>query len=640
MSTTKILAERYEVGELLGYGGMAEVRLARDTRLGRDVAVKILRSDLARDQTFQARFRREGQSAAALNHQAIVAVYDTGTDPSTTPPTPFIVMEYVEGQTLRDLLRSKGRLEPHEAMRIVAEMCAALDFSHRGGIVHRDVKPGNVMITPAGRVKVMDFGIARAVSDTQATMTATAAVIGTAQYLSPEQARGEPVDARSDVYAAGCVLYELLTGSPPFVGDSPVAVAYQHVRENPVPPSQVRPEISRELDAITMKALSKNPANRYQSAAAMQDDLERALRGEKIAATPVMTEQERTALISTTPPVPPELGDDDLHDGEPAKKPVRTRTWVLLGALLVAAIVAAFLIIPNLGKDEPVQVSVPSVAGLSEEEATARLESAGLKVGDVTETVSTIDQQGRIVGQNPSSGSAVDRGSTVDLEIGSGPAQRTIPGDIVGKTQEEVTAALTAEGLQVTAVQQDAPQAAGTVVNSSPAPGTAVPEGSTVTIFVSTGQVDLPDVTGMDEQTAIATLNEAGFTNITSTSAPSTQPAGIVIAQDPGQGQAAATTTITLTLSEGPITVPNVVGTDQASATTALASAGLTGAPNIVTQPNAAAAGTVLNQNPAAGEQVASDVTITLTISGGPPPTTSTPPPSSPPTSSPASPTG
>ena len=225
MTTPQVLGERYEIGGVLGRGGMAEVHCGRDLRLGREVAVKVLRQDLARDPSFQVRFRREAQAAASLNHPAIVAVYDTGEDRTSAGATPYIVMEYVEGETLRDVIRREGRLRPEKAMELAADICGALDFSHRNGIVHRDVKPGNVMITPQGSVKVMDFGIARAVSDSAATMTSTAAVIGTAQYLSPEQARGESVDARSDVYSMGCLLYELVTGAPPFTGDSPVAAS-------------------------------------------------------------------------------------------------------------------------------------------------------------------------------------------------------------------------------------------------------------------------------------------------------------------------------------------------------------------------------------------------------------------------------
>ena len=251
---------RYELSSLLGRGGMAEVRRAKDLRLGRTVAIKRLRADLASDPTFQARFRREAQSAASLNHPTVVAVYDTGEEASPDDPSlslPYIVMECVEGRTLRDILREGRKILPERALEIIASVLSALDYSHRAGIIHRDIKPANVMLTPTGDVKVMDFGIARAVADSSATMTQTAAVVGTAQYLSPEQARGEQVDARSDLYSAGCLLYELLTGRPPFIGDSPVSVAYQHVREEAPPPSTYDPEITSAMDAITMKALAK-----------------------------------------------------------------------------------------------------------------------------------------------------------------------------------------------------------------------------------------------------------------------------------------------------------------------------------------------------------------------------------------------
>src|SRR5829696_7593364 len=267
---------RYELGDLLGRGGMAEVRKAVDTRLGRPVAIKQLRIDLASDPTFHARFRREAQSAAGLNHPTIVAVYDTGEepDPATGVPIPYIVMELVEGTTLRDVLRDGRKILPERALELTAGVLDALAYSHKAGIVHRDIKPANVMLTPTGAVKVMDFGIARAVADTSATMTQTAAVIGTAQYFSPEQARGETVDARSDIYSAGCLLYELLVGRPPFVGDSPVSVAYQHVREIPAPASSLNPEVSPALDTVLAKALQKNRNDRFQDAAAFQ----RALR--------------------------------------------------------------------------------------------------------------------------------------------------------------------------------------------------------------------------------------------------------------------------------------------------------------------------------------------------------------------------
>ena len=288
MTQPRLLGGRYELDGIVGRGGMAEVFRARDIRLDRIVAVKTLREDLARDATFQARFRREAQSAASLNHPSIVAVYDTGEDNEGPSHVPYIVMEYVDGRTLRDLLRDDRRLLPERALEITDGVLRALDYSHRNGIIHRDIKPGNVMLTRTGEVKVMDFGIARAVSDAQATMTQTAQVIGTAQYLSPEQARGERVDARSDLYSTGCLLYELLTGRPPFLGDSPVAIAYQHVRENPVPPSQLDPEIPAWADSIVLRAMAKDPADRYQSAADMRTDIQRALSGVPVAAPRTM----------------------------------------------------------------------------------------------------------------------------------------------------------------------------------------------------------------------------------------------------------------------------------------------------------------------------------------------------------------
>ncbi len=286
---------RYEVGEMLGRGGMAEVRKGTDTRLGRIVAIKRLRTDLATDPTFQARFRREAQSAASLNHPAIVSVYDTGEEVGTAAdgpgndgvPQPYIVMEYVAGRTLREILHEGRKILPERALEITSGVLSALDYSHRAGIVHRDIKPANVMLTPAGDVKVMDFGIARALADATSTMTQTAAVVGTAQYLSPEQARGETVDSRSDVYSTGCLLYELLTGRPPFVGESPVSVAYQHVREQAAAPSSLDPELPPEVDRIVMHALAKRIEDRYQSAAAMRADIERYLNGQNVAAPAV-----------------------------------------------------------------------------------------------------------------------------------------------------------------------------------------------------------------------------------------------------------------------------------------------------------------------------------------------------------------
>ncbi|WP_134324168.1 Stk1 family PASTA domain-containing Ser/Thr kinase [Cumulibacter soli] len=640
--SASILGDRYEVGRLLGYGGMAEVHLARDTRLGRDVAVKILRSDLARDHTFQVRFRREGQSAASLNHASIVSVFDTGTDPTTDPPTPYIVMEYVEGQTLRDLLRQEEVLEPPQAMRIVAEMCGALDFSHRNGIVHRDVKPGNVMITPAGRVKVMDFGIARAVSDTAATMTATAAVVGTAQYLSPEQARGERnVDARSDVYAAGCVLYELLTGSPPFTGDSPVAVAYQHVREIPRVPSANNSAVPPALDAITMKALSKNPANRYQSAAEMQDDLDRAIMGEPVHAAPVLSEEEATKAIPgmMEPPSPDSAPVDETDE---QKSGVSKRTWALLAALVAVILVAAFLLVPKLlGGDEKEavpDVPVPSLSGMTLEEATTALEEKDLAVGDVEETPSSVEQKGKVLSQNPGADDPVAPGTAIDLSVGAGPVQVSVP-DVVGKSQEEATQLLEAEGLSVNPIEQDGKQPAGTVVSTSPEAGASAPESSTVTIFVSNGMVEVPAVVGMAQADAEKALKDAGL-QVSAQTQDSKEAAGTVIAADQESGtKVDQSTTVTITVSTGNVEVPDVRGMSQDEAVAALNEAGFE---NVAANPASEAdskdhdPGTVVDQAPV-GEAASVDTQIELTIAQEVTETSSPPPSNS---ESPSSPSG
>src|ERR1700761_7834234 len=380
-TSPRLVGGRYELGEILGRGGMAEVHRGRDLRLGREVAVKVLRSDLARDPSFQVRFRREAQAAASLNHPAIVAVYDTGEDRTALGATPYIVMEYVEGETLRDVLRREGHLDPDRAMELAADICGALDFSHRNGIVHRDVKPGNVMITRTGAVKVMDFGIARAVADNAATVTQTAAVIGTAQYLSPEQARGEAVDARSDVYSTGCLLYELVTGAPPFTRDSPVSGAYQHVRENAPSPSSVNPQVPPALDSIVMKALAKNPLNRYQSAAEMREDLQRALADRPVQAEAVLTDADRTQIIAASNAVPPTQRPvgavvDDYDDGSQHK-----------GAWIWAAVVVALLLVIGLGaylivrtsSSKTEQIAMPSILGQTLAAAQNTLRTAGFQ---------------------------------------------------------------------------------------------------------------------------------------------------------------------------------------------------------------------------------------------------------------------
>src|SRR3954463_12460092 len=443
MTTPRLLSDRYELGETLGYGGMSEVHRGRDVRLGRDVAVKVLRADLARDPQFQHRFRREAQNAAALNHPAIVAVYDTGETVSEYGPLPYIVMEFVDGRTLRDIVKTEGPLDQQRAMETMADVCAALDFSHRNGIIHRDVKPANIMINNAGAVKVMDFGIARALSDGQG-VTQTAAVVGTAQYLSPEQARGEMVDARSDVYAAGCVLYELIAGEPPFTGDSPVAVAYQHVREDPSPPSSVNPAVAPELDAVVLKALAKGPANRYQSAAEMRSDLVRTLSGQRPAAPMVMSEDERTQEMNTDRRQPQRYEEYDAPDDEDPKAKRRRR--MILAALAAVFVLGAVLLIMWLsgsfkggGGEETGTVAIPDVKGQSEVAAKNTLRDKGLNnfapnkmvpcgVPDASGTVPcTNDQVNQVIDITPGVGTPVAKEAQITLTIGQAPGTAKVP---------------------------------------------------------------------------------------------------------------------------------------------------------------------------------------------------------------------
>ncbi|MDQ1636146.1 MAG: eukaryotic-like serine/threonine-protein kinase [Frankiaceae bacterium] len=529
----RLLGGRYELGGLLGHGGMAEVYRAADTRLGRDVAIKVLRNDLARDPTFLSRFRREAQAAASLNHPMIVAVYDTGQDNGVTPPLPYIVMEYIKGPTLREVLQSEGRITPQRASEIVAEVCSALEYSHRAGIIHRDIKPGNVMLTVDGAVKVMDFGIARAVAATTSTVTATAAVMGTAQYLSPEQARGENVDARSDLYSAGVLFYELLTGHPPFTGDSPVAIAYQHVREDPAPPSTSEPDLPPDLDAVVLKALAKNPDNRYQSAQEMRDDLDRVLAGTKVLATPVLRGQA--------------AGGTEVR----RRGPLRRR--LLYGALalvVVAALVGAALLARGLLAG-PDTTSVPDLTNATRDAAISQLEAQGLRPGNVTDRESAVPP-GLVLEQNPAAGAVVDKDSTVDFVLSRGPGTRLVP-DVSGLSQDEATRQLTSMQLEVaTTTVDDLSEPVGTVSGTSPDPGTSVPTGSTVTLQVVSGFTTVPNLVNQPEGQATRTLTSLGL-NPSITRQPSTDRApDIVLAQSPAAGgRVSRGGRVTLTVSQG-----------------------------------------------------------------------------------------
>ena len=529
MTQARLLGGRYQVGELLGYGGMAEVHRGRDLRLGRDVAIKMLRTDLARDDTFQLRFRREAQNAASLNHPAIVAVYDTGEERGSSGESlPYIVMEFVNGRTLKELLAVEGRLMPRRALEIVAEICSALEFSHRHGIIHRDIKPGNVMLTQTGQIKVMDFGIARALANSGSTMTQTSAVIGTAQYLSPEQARGESVDARSDVYATGCVLYELLCGQPPFVGDSPVSVAYQHVREDARPPSLLNRDVPPPVDAVVLKALAKNPLNRYQSAAEMRADVLRAAAGRPVYAEPVLADQGAgaTRTLRATQSGRPGSGRPDAHRR-------RNSPWLVAG-LSGLAVVAVLTLVIGLILSQNNSVEMPRLEGQPKEAAEALLTNAGLQF-DAEPRVEADCQRNRVLTQDPAVGTPVERGSRVEFAYCAAPGDVQIP-EVIGLTEAHATALLTDLDLRVRTEPVDSEKPAGQVLGVTPTEGDSVPTNSEVVLQVSKGnQKNVPDVIGEPQLVAEGILRNAGFTTVQAIPVPVNTPAehGIVVDQDP-----------------------------------------------------------------------------------------------------------
>ncbi|HET7668425.1 MAG TPA: Stk1 family PASTA domain-containing Ser/Thr kinase [Mycobacterium sp.] len=542
MTTPQHLSDRYELGEILGFGGMSEVHLARDLRLHRDVAIKVLRADLARDPSFYLRFRREAQNAAALNHPAIVAVYDTGEAETTNGPLPYIVMEYVDGVTLRDIVHTEGPMPAKRAIEVIADACQALNFSHQHGIIHRDVKPANIMISKIGAVKVMDFGIARALADAN-SVTQTAAVIGTAQYLSPEQARGEKVDARSDVYSLGCVLYEILTGEPPFIGDSPVAVAYQHVREDPIPPSQRHKDISPELDAVVLKALAKNPDNRYQSAAEMRADLVRVHSGEVPEAPKVLTDAERTSFLSApssqhrTEPID---GVDRPHPGysEREERGGSVGRWLIAVAVLAVLTVVVTVAI-NMFGGTPRDVQVPDVAGKLRDDAVAQLQNAGFKVNTQQKPDSTVPPD-HVINTNPEANTSVGAGDEITINVSTGPEQREVV-DCKTLSYADCVQRLTNAGFgkfkesrsESTSEQKDR------VLTTIPGANQTSAVTNEITIVVGDGPRSrlVPDVKGQTEDPAKQILTASGFANIVPVQIDSTAPCGQVMGTLPVAGQ-------------------------------------------------------------------------------------------------------
>jgi serine/threonine-protein kinase len=557
---------------------MAEVYRARDLRLDRIVAIKTLRADLARDPTFQARFRREAQSAASLNHPSVIAVYDTGEDAMDGSPVPYIVMEYVEGRTLRDVLRDEQKLSPERAMEMTDGILRALDYSHRGGIVHRDIKPANVMLTPGGEVKVMDFGIARALADSAATMTATAQVIGTAQYLSPEQARGERVDARSDLYSTGCVLFELLTGRPPFQGDSPVAIAYQHVREEPPPPSRIDPSIPHWCDAIVMKALTKDPNYRYQSAAEMRADIQRALQGMPVSA-PTMAMNGGTQVLHGGPPThasrPATMGYDlppvnYAESDAPEGRGKKVALWLVVGLLAVGAVTALLFMFNGGGggQQNSNTVAIPAgVVGNDQDAATQQLVGAGFSADHIKTKKKSSDSvdSGKVISVTPAENTKISKANAattdVTLIVSTGKPKVDVP-SLRGKSEDEAKTALENAGLKVgsTDKQSSSTVPKGYVISSDPQSGSKVAKDSEVNLTISDGpgKTTVPNEVGKQLADARADLRANGFkVRVNSVPAQDGQVPGTVVDQNPKDGDTAnRNSTVTLVVAKQPTQPP------------------------------------------------------------------------------------
>ncbi len=603
-----VFNDRYELHRKLARGGMSNVYLARDLLLDRPVAVKVLFPEYAKEPSFVERFRREAQAAANLNHPNIVAIYDWGQQAGTY----FIVMEYVEGRSLSEIIRSEGPLHPTRAAEIAADVAAALGFAHRNGVVHRDIKPGNVLIGPTGQVKVADFGIAQAISGAQTSLTQAGSVMGTATYFSPEQAQGKQVDPRSDLYSLGCVLFEMLTSKPPFAGESPVAIAYKHVQEAPVPPSTLGVSVPAPLEAIVMKLLRKQASDRYPSAEDLRADLRRFLEGQPVEAMEEAPAHAgataaaglasgaaggvaATALLGTARDANARAGStlatggvaDPSAGGPPVQQypiepsayppPKQRRTgWfiALMILLLIGLAVGLFFLAQNISKTSTKRdVPVSTVVNKRLEEARSELEGDGFVVNAVAQSKSDVPK-GIVFDQDPKGGALAPRGSTVTIFYSGGESQVKVP-QVVGLNEAAAKSLIENQGLVVSEVQQpDDNIQKGNVISQNPAPDTMLDKGSTVTIVVSAGknQVPVPDVTGQSLATALNTLKQAGFTATTKQESSDAVAANKVITTNPAPGtQVPPNTVITVIVSSGPpqTTQPPTTPTTQAPTTTA-----------------------------------------------------------------------
>ena len=550
---TRVLSGRYRVDDLIGRGGMASVYRGYDQTLGRTVAIKVLKADLAGDAAFRTRFRLEAQAASRMAHPTIVRVFDAGEDVETgvdghERPVPYIVMELVHGRLLKDVI-AEGPVPTDDALRYVDGILEALEYSHRAGVVHRDIKPGNVMITDSGRVKVMDFGIARAVSDSSSTVAETTAIVGTAAYFSPEQAKGESVDARADLYSTGVVLYELLTGRPPFRGDTPVAVAYQHVSEAPVPPSEIVETVPRALDAIVLRALAKDPFQRPQDAASFREALDETVDGKG------PTKRQMSALSNELyGPNPRQAAETARSLRQLSTDTTMRRTqpgppvaWIWAGVTVLAVLLVAVLIwVMQIQPSNDVPTSaytVPNVVDMSYDRAVETLEGQQLTTSRVNESDEKV-AAGNVVSTVPEAGTNVTAGQRITVYVSTGPDTATVP-NLDGITESEARTALQNAGLSVGSIrrQDDPALAAGTIISSSVESGAEVAKGTTVNLVVASGQVVIVDYTGYTLEAAQREL-ESDAKQLT-----------VKTQQDPGCKAATPPTVKTQSLAPGEVPV-------------------------------------------------------------------------------------
>ncbi len=579
---SQVFTGRYQIVRHLARGGMAEVYLARDLLLDRPVALKVLFPEFATDRSFVERFRREARSAANLNHPNIVSIYDWGEEDGTY----FIVMEYVDGLTLRDLIRRQGPLLASRAAEIGADIAGALQFAHVGGVIHRDVKPGNVLITTT-QVKVTDFGIARA-GDPAESLTQAGAVMGTATYFSPEQAQGHVVDPRTDVYSLGVVLYEMVAGRPPFTGDNPVSIAYQHVREEPVPPSEHNPDVPPVFEAIVTKAMAKNRANRYSSAEDLRSDLLRFNSGQAIAAEPAVPAAAAVTGVMTrqaaAPAAEPTLIQsgidstrvvtrDETYVPVDDRPPSRTGTYIGILVLLLALLGALlFLVGRQLGVGGTAEVTVPQLIGRNEADAERELRDAGLKA-ERRQVQDEVNPVGQVTAQDPLANTAVKRGATVIISVSSGPPIVPVP-DVRNRTLEIARETLTGAGFRVEVNSVNSDRDANTVLDQAPGAGSSAPKGSAVTLTVSKGleQIPVPNVRGRSASEAANLLGQTGFRTTTRNENSNDFDTGEVIRTEPASGTPLArNSVVTLIVSSGPaptttqppVTAPPTTATTQ-----------------------------------------------------------------------------